>query len=41
MLLRETVAVYCENHMEQIHFVGRKQSLNMLNQTVRIVTIGI
>jgi hypothetical protein len=29
MLFGETVAVYCENHMRQIHSVGKNQNFNM------------
>jgi hypothetical protein len=39
MLFRETVVVYCENHME--HTVGRTQSFSELKQVVRIVTTGL
>jgi hypothetical protein len=34
----ETVAVYCENHTEHTHCVGRMQSFGVLKQVVRIVT---
>jgi hypothetical protein len=41
MLFRETVAVYCENHTEHTHTVGRMQSFSMLKQVVHIVTAWI
>jgi hypothetical protein len=41
MLFGETVAVYCENHMEHIHCVGRMKSFSMLKQEVHIKTTGI
>jgi hypothetical protein len=37
MMFKETVAVYCENHMEHTtHSVGRMQSFGMLKQVVYI-----
>jgi hypothetical protein len=42
MLFRETVAVYCENHMEHIDTLcGQNVEFSMLKQVVHIVTIGL
>jgi hypothetical protein len=39
MLYRETVAVYCENHMEHTDTLcGRMQSFGVLKRVVHIVT---
>jgi hypothetical protein len=40
MLFGETVAVYCENHTEHMHSVGRIQSFDMLKHVVHTVTTG-
>jgi hypothetical protein len=42
MLFRETVAVYCENHTEQINTLrGQNADISMLKQAVQIVTTVI
>jgi translation initiation factor IF-1 len=42
MLFGETVAVYCENHMEHTDtLVGRMRSFGMLKQVVYILTTGV
>jgi hypothetical protein len=40
MLLRETVAVYCENHTEHTNtvWVGKTQVCLMLKQLVYVIT---
>jgi hypothetical protein len=40
MLFRETVAVFCENHMKQLHFVGSIQSSSVLKSEVCKVKVG-
>jgi hypothetical protein len=43
MLFGETVAVYCENHMEHTDTLcgGRMQSFGVLKVVVHIVTTGL
>jgi hypothetical protein len=38
MMLRETVAVYCENRTKHVDCVGIMQSFSVLQRVVRIVT---
>jgi hypothetical protein len=43
MLCRESMAVYCENHMKHTntHFVSRNKSFGTLMQVVAVITIEI
>jgi hypothetical protein len=41
MLFGETFAVYCENHTELIHCVGRMQSFGVLKLVVHVITTGL